>query len=208
MPNSLSDSHLPRSVTTRLRPAVCLRGSPRWAEAPHRRLPWSPTISPGWAQIYATSGRVGSAGLYGRRLAGRAGEIRTVLRDRRGGREARCRRRLAPRGSATLPRAQICGIDIHAKNICEPRITIFQGSQSDRAFLTEGHRRDRADRPASSTMAVASAIIHASSSHLFLRSAWEDCVCDRDSTRAWTDRGGAGAPGIAGHRDRSSRALD
>lgn len=34
-----------------------------------------------------------------------------------------------------LPHAQIYGIDIHAKNIREPRITVFQGSQSDRAFL-------------------------------------------------------------------------
>jgi hypothetical protein len=135
MPNSLSDSHLLRSVTTRLKPYVSadLRA---WAK--HRiEAPLVAHDITRLAQIYGTDKwKTGFAALYGRRLAGARRRIRTVLEIGVGGAE----KPDAGGGSLRmwkryLPHAQIYGIDIHAKNIREPRITVFQGSQSDRAFL-------------------------------------------------------------------------
>lgn len=137
MPNPLSDSRVVRSVTARLKPYVSADFL-AWA----RRTIEAPLIAHDitrLAEIYGSDkGRSGLAALYGRRLADSRRRLRTVLEIGVGGEE----KPNAGGGSLRmwkryLPHAQIYGIDIHKKNIHEPRITVFQGSQGDPEFLEE-----------------------------------------------------------------------
>lgn len=137
MPNPLSDNRLVQSVIKRLKPYVSADFR-AWA----KRAIEAPLVAHDitrLAQIYGTDkGQTGFAALYGRRLADSRRRIRTVLEIGIGGAE----KPNAGGGSLRmwkryLPHAQIYGIDIHKKNIHEPRITIFQGSQSDREFLEQ-----------------------------------------------------------------------
>ena len=137
MPNPLSDSRVVQAVARRLKPFVSASFRTWITHAIEAPLVAHDITR--LAQIYGTDKwKTGFAALYGRRLAQSRRRIRTVLEIGIGGAE----KPNAGGGSLRmwkryLPHAQIYGIDIHKKNINEPRITIFQGSQSDREFLEQ-----------------------------------------------------------------------
>ncbi|MGH9895366.1 MAG: class I SAM-dependent methyltransferase, partial [bacterium] len=95
------------------------------------------------AQIYRTDKwRSGFTEVYPRWLASSRHRLRTVLEIGVGGGE----KPHVGGGSLRMwkryfPRAHIYGLDLYPKAIREPRITVFQGSQSDRELLQDVARR-------------------------------------------------------------------